>query len=122
VVDRSAAAGVEVVDWADHDALIPGCDLVVTHGGLGTTLRALAHGRPLLVLPLGRDQHFNAGRVEALHAGLKRPADSSPATIADAIVRLRTEPAFEAGARKAAEAIARERPDESAAEALARLA
>jgi UDP:flavonoid glycosyltransferase YjiC (YdhE family) len=120
-LDRSlaAAAGVEVVEWADHDALMPSCDLVVTHGGLGTTLRALAHGRPLLLLPLGRDQHFNAARVEALGAGLTL---SRPSEIVDAIARLRAEPAFRDGAREAAEAIAGEHPDQRAGEALARLA
>ena len=116
------AAGVEVVEWADHDALMASCELVVTHGGLGTTLRALAHGRPLLVLPLGRDQHFNAARVEALGAGLELPASSRSIVIADAIARLLAEPAFRDGARKAAEAIASEHPDETAGEALADLA
>jgi UDP:flavonoid glycosyltransferase YjiC (YdhE family) len=124
-LDRSVvadAAGVELVEWADHDALMPSCDLVVTHGGLGTTLRALAHGRPLLILPLGRDQHFNAARVEALGAGVELPASSRPGAIAEAMARLLAEPAFRDGAREAAEAIARTRPDQTAAEALGRLA
>jgi UDP:flavonoid glycosyltransferase YjiC (YdhE family) len=124
-LDRSMAAdaaGVEVVEWADHDTLMPGCDLVVTHGGLGTTSRALAHGRPLLLLPLGRDQHFNAARVEVLGAGLQLPAQSGPGAIADAIARLLAEPAFRDGAQNAAEAIASEQPDRTGGEALARLA
>jgi UDP:flavonoid glycosyltransferase YjiC (YdhE family) len=123
-LDRSVAAdaaGVEIVDWADHDALMASCDLVVTHGGLGTTLRALAHGRPLLLLPLGRDQHFNAARVEALGAGLELPAGSRSTVIADAIARLLAEPAFRDGAGKAAAAIARECPDQTAGDALSRL-
>jgi UDP:flavonoid glycosyltransferase YjiC (YdhE family) len=115
------AAGVEVLEWADHDALMSNCDLVITHGGLGTVLRALAHGQPLLVLPLGRDQHFNAARVEALGAGLELPANSPPPEIADAVVRLLGQPAFRDGARKAARAIASEHPDQTAGEALARL-
>ena len=40
--------------FADHDRLLPECALVVCHGGLGTVLRALAHGVPMLILPLGR--------------------------------------------------------------------
>jgi UDP:flavonoid glycosyltransferase YjiC (YdhE family) len=55
--------GVEVLAAADHDALLPECAAVVGHGGLGTVLRALAHGVPQVLLPLGRDQAFNAGRV-----------------------------------------------------------
>lgn len=124
-LDRSVAAGaagVEAVAWADHDRLLPTCDLVVTHGGLGTTLRALAHGRPLLVLPLGRDQHFNAARVEALGAGLQLAADASVGAIAAAIARLRVEPAFAHAARRVAASIAAERPDERAGDALAHVA
>ncbi|HEX6620368.1 MAG TPA: hypothetical protein VF024_11945, partial [Solirubrobacteraceae bacterium] len=45
---------VEMLKWADHDELLATCAAVVTHAGLGTTLRALAHGVPLLMLPLGR--------------------------------------------------------------------
>jgi hypothetical protein len=116
-----AVAAVEVAEWADHDELMRTCDLVVTHGGLGTTLRALAHGRPLLLLPLGRDQHFNAARVEELGAGLVLDAESSPDTIADGIVRLRTEPSFRDAARQSASAIAAERADDTAADALSRL-
>lgn len=124
-LDRSVAAGaagVEAVAWADHDRLLPTCDLVVTHGGLGTTLRALAHGRPLLVLALGRDQHYNAARVEALGAGLQLAADASVGAIAAAIARLRVEPAFAHAARRVAAAIAAERPDERAGDALANVA
>jgi hypothetical protein len=116
-----AVAGVEVAEWADHDEIMRSCDLVVTHGGLGTTLRALAHGRPLLLLPLGRDQHFNAARVEELGAGLVLDAEASSETIADAIVRLRAGTSFREGARRAAAAIAADRADEAAADALCRL-
>src|SRR5215207_9096140 len=116
-----AVAGVEVAEWADHDEVMRSCDLVVTHGGLGTTLRALAHGRPLLLLPLGRDQHFNAARVEELGAGLVLDAEASPDTITDAIIRLRAGPSFREGARQAAVAIAAERANDSAADALSRL-
>jgi UDP:flavonoid glycosyltransferase YjiC (YdhE family) len=80
---------------------MPTCDVVVSHGGLGTTLRALAHGRPLLLLPLGRDQHYNAARVQALEAGLVLPASSSPAAIAAALARLLAEASFRDAAHKA---------------------
>jgi UDP:flavonoid glycosyltransferase YjiC (YdhE family) len=66
-VDRDAVRvpdKVEVVGFADHDSLMPDAAAVIGHGGLGTVLRALAHGVPQLLLPLGRDQAFNAGRVE----------------------------------------------------------
>jgi UDP:flavonoid glycosyltransferase YjiC (YdhE family) len=109
------------VRYADHDQLLPHTDAVVTHGGLGTTLRALAHGKPLLLLPLGRDQQFNAGRVVELGAGISMPADSSPTESAHALLELRGQPRFRSAAEAAAAAIAHERPDETAAAALSSL-
>jgi UDP:flavonoid glycosyltransferase YjiC (YdhE family) len=113
--------GVDVVEWADHDESMASCRLVITHGGLGTTLRALAHGRPLLLLPLGRDQHFNATRVQELGAGLQLAGDAPARAIAEAIRRLIAEPTFRLAARRAARAIAADDPDERAATALKRL-
>lgn len=49
--------------------LLPRCHAVITHGGSGTTLGALAWGRPLLVLPQGADQYANADRIVAAGAG-----------------------------------------------------
>jgi UDP:flavonoid glycosyltransferase YjiC (YdhE family) len=114
--------GIELMNWADHDALLPDVDMVVTHGGLGTTLRSLAHGKPLLVLPLGRDQHFNARRVAELGVGIHLPADAPPERISEALTRLVSHPGFGAAAQQAAVRIAVERPDRAAAEALARIA
>ncbi len=44
-------------------------DLVVCHGGSGSVIGALAHGLPLVVLPMGADQPFNAERCVALGVG-----------------------------------------------------
>jgi UDP:flavonoid glycosyltransferase YjiC (YdhE family) len=109
---------VEVVPYADHDQLLPRCAAVITHGGLGTTLRALAHGKPLLLLPLGRDQQFNAGRVVELGAGIHLPVEASPEQIACALVELLTQSEFRDAAERTAAAIAADRPDETATEAL----
>jgi len=49
--------------------VLPYCDLAVTNGGSGTLTAALAHGRPVVVVPVGADQPVNAalglGRVIA---------------------------------------------------------
>src|SRR6266545_4234391 len=113
---------IEAIPYADHDQLLPRCAAVITHGGLGTTLRALAHGKPLLLLPLGRDQQFNAGRVVEFGAGIHLPVEASPAEIALAFGDLLTQPQFTEGAASAAESIAADEPDETAAQALFRLA
>jgi hypothetical protein len=124
-VDRAAVRipdGVEAVAFADHDSLMPEVTAIIGHGGLGTVLRALAHGVPQLLLPLGRDQAFNAGRVEQLDAGIRLPADASPQRIRTALRALLTDARFRAGAGLAARHIAADEPDRTAAEALERTA
>jgi UDP:flavonoid glycosyltransferase YjiC (YdhE family) len=109
---------VEVVPFGDHDQLLPECALVVTHGGLGTVLRALAHGVSLLIVPLGRDQAFNGGRVEALGAGIALPFDAPPQRIRAALAVLRSDASYRVAAERARSRIAAGRPDRSAREAL----
>jgi UDP:flavonoid glycosyltransferase YjiC (YdhE family) len=124
-VDRDAVrvpVDVEVLGHADHDRLMPSCAAVIGHGGLGTVLRALAHGVPQLLLPLGRDQAFNAGRVEQLDAGIRLAADAPPERIRTGLRELLTEPRFRAAAASAARRIAAEEPDRTAGEALERAA
>ncbi len=60
-----------IVRFLSHAAVMDGIDLVVTHGGMGTTQRALAAGVPLVVVPWGRDQSESAQRVEACGAGVR---------------------------------------------------
>jgi MGT family glycosyltransferase len=113
---------IETSPYADHDHLLPRCAAVITHGGLATTLRALAHGKPLLLLPLGRDQQFNAGRVVELGAGICLPIEASLGEIASALVELLAQPQYSDAATDAATAIAADEPDETATEALLSLA
>jgi UDP:flavonoid glycosyltransferase YjiC (YdhE family) len=112
--------GVEVAAFADHDRLMPDAAAVIGHGGLGTVLRALAHGVPQLLLPLGRDQAFNAGRVEQLDAGIRLPTVAPPGRIRTALRALLTDPRFPAAATSLARRIAADEPDRTAAEALER--
>jgi UDP:flavonoid glycosyltransferase YjiC (YdhE family) len=46
--------------YLPHALLLPRCALVISHGGAGTMLAALAHGLPLLTIPQGADQYLNA--------------------------------------------------------------
>jgi UDP:flavonoid glycosyltransferase YjiC (YdhE family) len=47
--------------------VLPHCDLVVSHAGSGSIVGALAHGLPMVLLPIGADQPFNAARCQDLH-------------------------------------------------------
>jgi UDP:flavonoid glycosyltransferase YjiC (YdhE family) len=109
---------IEITPWADHDELLRTCAAVITHGGLGTTLRALAHGVPLLFLPLGRDQAFNAARVTELGAGIALAPDASPADIRSALDALLHDRSYYAAAASVAARIASDEPDRRAVEAL----
>jgi UDP:flavonoid glycosyltransferase YjiC (YdhE family) len=64
-------ANVHAEPWlAQHDVL-PHAATVVSHGGYGTTLGALAHGVPLVLMPLfAGDQWRTARRVADVGAGL----------------------------------------------------
>jgi MGT family glycosyltransferase len=96
----AAPANVKLLHSAPHDAVMREADLVVGHGGHGTTLRALVHGRPQLVLPQGRDQNDNAVRVTERRAGLSLPPTASAAEIEQALRRLLAEPAFAGAAAR----------------------
>ena len=68
---------VVVVPSAPHAEVLREAAVVVTHGGHGTVIKALAADVPVVILPHGRDQADNAVRVTARGAGLavKRAAE-----------------------------------------------
>jgi UDP:flavonoid glycosyltransferase YjiC (YdhE family) len=82
--------------------------VVVTHGGHGTVLRALAADRPVLVLPHGRDQADNAVRVTTRGAGLSLRRTASPERIAQAVQALLDDPRYRDGAAALGSAIRHE--------------
>lgn len=72
--DRVAGPEAHVVGWAPHAPLLRSAVCAVTHGGMGATQRALAHGVPVCAVPFGRDQHEVARRVDVARAGTRLPA------------------------------------------------
>jgi len=75
--------------FAPFQELFPRCAVVVHHGGIGTTARALAAGTPQLVLPLAWDQPDNAARVRRLGAGNSLgPRQRNAAGLAAALAEL----------------------------------
>ncbi len=62
---------MHVHQYIPQGVLLPRCDAVITHGGAGTTLGALAFGVPLVLLPQGADQYANAERIVSAGAGLQ---------------------------------------------------
>ena len=62
-------ANVRLEAWVPQSKLLPHVDLVVHHGGSGTTLGAFGAGLPQLLLPQGADQFSNADAVLAAGVG-----------------------------------------------------
>lgn len=83
-------ANVEVHRWLDHGEVFPEMTAVIGHGGHGTAVAALAHGVPLLALPLDTrgDQPFVATSVEVLGAGRRLSKQAKPAAIRAAVEAL----------------------------------
>jgi UDP:flavonoid glycosyltransferase YjiC (YdhE family) len=66
-----APANAILVPWISYARMMPRCDLVVTHGGHGTLVRALASGCPVVVCPAGGDMAENAARVDWAGVGVR---------------------------------------------------
>jgi UDP:flavonoid glycosyltransferase YjiC (YdhE family) len=125
----------KVERWVPQDEVLHRAAAVVTHGGLGSTLGALAHGVPLVVLPLfSLDQWFNAAAVARAGAGVALdaerhtrrgvdlPSAETLAALRPAVERLLSDPAPRRAARAIAEEIRALPPVEEAVPALEALA
>jgi UDP:flavonoid glycosyltransferase YjiC (YdhE family) len=71
-------ANVRIERYIRQSLLLPRCSLVVSHAGSGSVIGALAHGLPLVLIPMGADQPHNAARCEQL--GVARVLDAVEAT------------------------------------------
>ncbi|MCY4073650.1 MAG: glycosyltransferase [Chloroflexi bacterium] len=67
---RALPAGTRLLTWAPYDQVLRRCKIVVHHGGMGTTHRALIHGLPQIVVPHAADQRIQARRVAEAKVGL----------------------------------------------------
>ena len=77
-------------------------DLVVSHGGSGTTIAALTRGLPQVVIPLFADQPHNAARIAAAGIGVAVDARSAADTLAPAVERVLADPSYRAAAHRVA--------------------
>ena len=90
------AANTTLSRLVDHGSRMPAATAVVSHGGHATTVRALAHGLPILFVPMHpmMDQPRIARAVAEQGAGLVVPRSASPERIRRALRRLLDEPSF----------------------------
>jgi UDP:flavonoid glycosyltransferase YjiC (YdhE family) len=114
-------SNVQVEAWIPQRDVLAHASLVVCHGGSGTVRGALAAGLPLVVVPFGADQPYNAQRIAAVGAGLAVP-NADVSALRAAIERALVDPELRAGAKKMAAEIAALPPLEHAVEAMEALA
>jgi UDP:flavonoid glycosyltransferase YjiC (YdhE family) len=76
-----APPNVHLERFVPHSAVLPHTAAMVTQCGVGTLAKALAHGVPLLCIPLVGDQPENAARVFARGAGLRLRGEALPREI-----------------------------------------
>jgi UDP:flavonoid glycosyltransferase YjiC (YdhE family) len=102
-----------------HAAYLPGramaerSDLLVHHGGHGSSMMGLAAGTPAVIIPTITERESNARRVVALGAGeIVVPIDGADgekqidvAEFGAKVQRVLTEPSYRASARRISEAI-----------------
>jgi UDP:flavonoid glycosyltransferase YjiC (YdhE family) len=65
---------IRIRRFVPQEETLRDCDVVINHGGSGSTLGALSFGRPMIVIPLGADQLLNASRCEGLGVAIKLDA------------------------------------------------
>ena len=113
-----APENVVLTAFAPHALILPQVAAIVSQCGHGTVMKALAHGIPLVCLPLVGDQSDVAARVVHTGAGIRISRDASPMHIRTALNRVLNEPSFRHGAQRIAKAMSAEDGAKMAAEEL----
>jgi UDP:flavonoid glycosyltransferase YjiC (YdhE family) len=113
---------VRVERYLPQHAVLPHCAAVVSHGGSGTALGALAVGLPQLCLPQGADQFLNAAAIASSGAGLSlSPSEVTADAVRDGLARLLGDASFAIAAQRIADDIAVMPPPADAARAITEL-
>lgn len=114
---------VHIERYVPQAVLLPHCHLVISHAGSGSVMGALAHGLPMVLIPMGADQPLNADRCAAL--GVAQVLDAvaaTPQAVGEAISRVLKNPAYRQAAARMRDEIAVLPPPKHAIMLLERLA
>lgn len=92
---------VRAAEYLPYDRLLPLVDVLVTNGGYGGVQQALAHGVPLVVAGQTEDKVEVCARVGWSGAGVNlRTSTATPAQVARAVDRVRSDPSYRANAER----------------------
>ena len=82
-----------------HRAILPEAALMVTHGGHGSVMGALAHGVPLVCIPgVGADQPIVGERITAVGAGAV-VVPNAVGELGDTVAQVLSNPSYRTAAR-----------------------
>jgi UDP:flavonoid glycosyltransferase YjiC (YdhE family) len=116
------AANIRIERFVPQSVVMPGADLVICHGGFNTTVMALAHGVPVIGLPVVRDNSDTTFRVRACGAGLELdPRTATPRSVGMAVRAVLGDALYRANAQRLAREIAAMPPPDAAVLRLERL-
>ena len=100
-------ANFRIARYIAQESILPKCSLVVSHGGSGSVLGALAHGLPMVLIPMGADQPLNAARCEQLGVGRALdPIAASPESVGEAVSIVLADPRYRQTAERFRDEIA----------------
>ena len=100
-------ANIHIERYIPQSVILPQCDAVVSHGGSGSVLGALAHGLPMVLIPMGADQPLNAIRCADL--GVAQVLDAvaaTPETVRAAVATVLADPSYSRAAERLRDEIA----------------
>ena len=117
ITDIPPNAHVEQV--ISHAAVLERGKLLVSHAGHGSVMKALWYGRPMVLMPWGRDQPGVAARAKALGvAEVAQRGEKAEAELADAVDRVLADPDMQNTARVHADRLRKTDPPRLAASLL----
>jgi MGT family glycosyltransferase len=98
---------VRVERYIPLSLLLPHCAVVVCQAGFSTTVAALGHGLPLVLIPLGADQPLVAQQAAHLNVGLVLgPGERTAGAIRAALRAVLGDPAYRRNAQRVRDAMA----------------
>jgi UDP:flavonoid glycosyltransferase YjiC (YdhE family) len=100
-------AHIHVEQFIPQATILPHCDAVICHGGSGSVIGTLAHGLPMVLIPMGADQPLNAARCVELGVGQALdPLAATPESVRAAITAVLDDPSYRRAAERLRDEIA----------------
>lgn len=103
--------------YIPHSHVLERGQLLISHAGHGSVMKALRHGVPMVLVPWSRDQFGVAARAESMGAARVIPKEALSAhAMAEAVERVLSDPSYTSRAAEAARRLRSEDPIRDAVE------